>query len=83
VPRCLRSIADVLQSGGGRVPRHLFLPRFYEDDPGTGRWLPVSPDTVGTRAWLERVYRNTTWVTQLDGRDDSPKRAAASASHRH
>ena len=53
-----------------RVPRHVFLPRFYDQPaPRTGLWKPVDPVIVGQQAWLEHVYTDATWVTQFDGHD--------------
>ncbi|WP_162452892.1 ATP-grasp peptide maturase system methyltransferase [Phytoactinopolyspora mesophila] len=61
-----------------RVPRHVFLPRFYarqETDRGPTAWVPVTRETAGNDAWLTKVYENTTWTTQLDGNDASWDRA--------
>ncbi|MQY05719.1 ATP-grasp peptide maturase system methyltransferase [Actinomadura macrotermitis] len=52
-----------------RVPRHLFVPEFFQrtDPPGKGTlWAPVSSEH-DTGRWLDLAYRNETWVTQLDG----------------
>lgn len=57
-----------------RVPRHLFVPRFYEQVIGTDGmpyWTPVTAEHSGTGTWLEKVYSDTTLVTQLNGNDDS------------
>lgn len=57
-----------------RVPRHVFLPRFYawkDTDGGPTAWVPVSRESAGEDAWLTQVYENTTWTTQLDGSDAS------------
>ncbi|WP_162606406.1 ATP-grasp peptide maturase system methyltransferase [Jiangella asiatica] len=57
-----------------RVPRHVFLPRFYawqDSDRGPTAWVPFTRETAGDDAWLTKVYENTTWTTQLDGNDDS------------
>jgi methyltransferase of ATP-grasp peptide maturase system len=51
-----------------KVPRHPFLPFFYKDAPGPDgitRYVPVSRDQ-DPGEWLTLVYRNKTWVTQLD-----------------
>lgn len=57
------------------VPREAFLGdqiyRRVDGQPAT-LWEPVSPASVGMAAWLDLVYRNETWVTQLDGRDRTP-----------
>ncbi|HEX3792635.1 MAG TPA: methyltransferase domain-containing protein [Pseudonocardiaceae bacterium] len=45
------------------VPRHVFLPRFFQPD-ADGRWAATDstdPD------WLDLVYRDRVLVTQLDG----------------
>ncbi|MFD9463108.1 methyltransferase domain-containing protein [Streptomyces sp. NPDC060027] len=44
------------------VPRHLFVPRFHQQD-STGAWQPLTwPDP----AYLETVYSDTALTTQLD-----------------
>jgi protein-L-isoaspartate(D-aspartate) O-methyltransferase len=45
------------------VPRHVFLPRFFRQTPDHSGWEPVSDHDPG---WLEMVYSDATWVTQLD-----------------
>ncbi|SBW17509.1 hypothetical protein FDG2_0250 [Candidatus Protofrankia californiensis] len=52
------------------VPRHVFLPRFYRKKPGTFDYEPVIREPIGDRAWLDLVYSDETWVTQVDGKDD-------------
>ncbi|MGH3909992.1 MAG: methyltransferase domain-containing protein [Pseudonocardiaceae bacterium] len=50
------------------VPRHEFVPRYYELDTGTrpATWTCHEPgDEAGTARWLERVYSPTTLVTEL------------------
>ena len=50
------------------VPRHVFLPSFYQDAPGPDgitRYTAVSRDSDPAR-WLELAYEDRTWVTQLD-----------------
>ncbi|MDI3386536.1 hypothetical protein QIS99_09970 [Streptomyces sp. B-S-A8] len=50
------------------VPREVFLPSFFTDAPGPDgitRYTHVSRDN-GEQEWLRLVYRNRTWVTQLD-----------------
>lgn len=50
-----------------QVPRHLFVPEFFEgidSDRGT-LWAQVSSEH-DTGRWLDLAYRNETWVTQLD-----------------
>jgi methyltransferase of ATP-grasp peptide maturase system len=76
----LRGLADELVATGDlrspewrqaveRVPRHVFIPRFYHaiSDGGPTRYARVSPASHGVDAWLAMAYRNETWVTQLDG----------------
>jgi methyltransferase of ATP-grasp peptide maturase system len=74
-----RSLADELEGTGDlrsprwrraveRVPRHLFVPAFFQatDVPGRGAlWAPVTDRQHDE--WLELAYCNKTWVTQLDG----------------
>lgn len=78
--RALRErLADELEHDGSlrspewrraveKVPRHPFLPSFYRDAPGPDgvtRYTPVSRERDPDE-WLTLVYRNKTWVTQLD-----------------
>jgi methyltransferase of ATP-grasp peptide maturase system len=35
--------------------------------PSGGRWHPVNRQTVGDDQWLQLIYTDTTWVTQVDG----------------
>ncbi|MFD0276219.1 methyltransferase domain-containing protein [Kitasatospora sp. NPDC127111] len=49
-----------------QVPRHLFVPTFYEQD-GTGRWSEVTTATPGYR---ENVYANRALTTQI--KDNEP-----------
>ncbi|WP_326699075.1 ATP-grasp peptide maturase system methyltransferase [Streptomyces sp. NBC_01754] len=79
--RLRRALADHLEKGGvletsawrkavEDVPRELFLPSFFKDGPGPDgitRYTPVSRD-ADEDEWLSLVYRNETWVTQIDGR---------------
>jgi protein-L-isoaspartate O-methyltransferase len=66
------------------VPRHRFVPLFYERRPGTG-WTPVSADDPATRQeWVDAVYANRSLVTQIGvvpdgGRDRSGPTSSASA----
>ena len=49
------------------VPRHRFLSRFFRQTADFSGWEPVSerdPD------WLDLVYTDATWVTQLDNDPD-------------
>jgi methyltransferase of ATP-grasp peptide maturase system len=57
-----------------QVPREQFLGgRVYRciDGPGATLWEPTTPGEIGQAAWLELAYENTTWVTQLDGHDQT------------
>ncbi|RKT57951.1 protein-L-isoaspartate(D-aspartate) O-methyltransferase [Saccharothrix australiensis] len=56
------------------VPRHVFLPWFFAQDPD-GRWAPVTADHPDH---LAAVYRNEVRVTQLDGSDEAWEQALAS-----
>ncbi|MCE7081769.1 ATP-grasp peptide maturase system methyltransferase [Streptomyces sp. ST2-7A] len=54
-----------------RVPRHLFVPTFFQrtDGPGPTTWTPRTGE-LGEKeptSRLETVYSNTTLVTRLDG----------------
>ncbi|WP_016908388.1 ATP-grasp peptide maturase system methyltransferase [Streptomyces xiaopingdaonensis] len=74
-----QDLANLLQQGGvlktaewrravEDVPRERFLRFFFKDAPGPDghlRYTPVCPDT-NEDEWLALVYRNETWVTQLD-----------------
>lgn len=50
--------ADALRA----VPRHVFVPQFYE--PGSDGWETVSASTDPTR-WAERIYSDCSLVTVL------------------
>jgi methyltransferase of ATP-grasp peptide maturase system len=52
------------------VPRDVFLPRFYRRTAGTFDHEPVTRAAVGDQRWLDMVYADETWVTQVDGSDD-------------
>lgn len=49
------------------IPRHNFLPRFFRQSPDQSGWEPVS---VSDPDALEMIYRDATWVTQLDNDPD-------------
>ncbi|MER7959192.1 methyltransferase [Streptomyces sp. NPDC096030] len=78
--RALRAgLADELEADGSlrspqwrkaveTVPREAFLPEFFTDGTGTDgitRYTKTSRDS-GENGWLNLVYQNKTWVTQLD-----------------
>lgn len=46
-----------------RVPRHVFLPRFFRQSADLSGWEAITVDDPGA---VEMVYRAATWVTQLD-----------------
>ncbi len=48
------------------VPRHVFLPRFFRQTADHTGWEAVDESVPG---WLDLVYSNVTWVTQLDSDD--------------
>ncbi|WP_405798358.1 ATP-grasp peptide maturase system methyltransferase [Streptomyces sp. NBC_01506] len=50
------------------VPRELFVDDAFFRHVGTG-WTPVRRAESGDAEWLEMVYTDSTWVTQVDGRD--------------
>ncbi|WUH99526.1 ATP-grasp peptide maturase system methyltransferase [Spirillospora sp. NBC_00431] len=71
-------LADELQRSGAlrsphwrqaveRIPRHEFLPEFFEsiETPHGTHWEPVTRAGLPDR-WLDLAYQNKTWVTQLD-----------------
>jgi methyltransferase of ATP-grasp peptide maturase system len=43
------------------TPRHVFVPRFYEQQPEDGEWREVRSDSDG----LERIYSNTGLFTKI------------------
>jgi methyltransferase of ATP-grasp peptide maturase system len=45
-----------------RVPRHAFLPRYFQQK--SGRWAAVD---TGDENWLTQIYADRVLVTQLDG----------------
>ena len=62
------------QAAFTQVPRHVFLPRFFHQQP-RGRWVAVDaadPD------WLPLIYSDTVLVTQLD---DDPTRWDTARQH--
>ncbi len=70
-------LAEVLQADGDlhdpawreavlAVPRHEFIPRYYRQDNGAGRWVLVEPDDEdSTQRWLDLVYSPTTLITDI------------------
>lgn len=52
----------------GTVPRHVFLPEFFQDAPGADGVTEYTPVDRGRDPdrWLRLCYENRTWVTQLD-----------------
>lgn len=81
VRRLKYALADDLSSKGyihtpawrkafERVPRHVFVPRFFLDREHTGRYEPVDGSNPGQHdEWLTSVYSDETLITQLDGTD--------------
>lgn len=79
------AMADQLQETGAirtpgwrdavlAVPREAFLPRFYDQGTnadGFSEYRPVTAGAVGADGWLDLVYQDQTWVTQLDHDDTS------------
>jgi methyltransferase of ATP-grasp peptide maturase system len=47
-----------------QVPRHLFVPRFLDSDDGGERVIDGA-DATQHEQWLDRVYSDTTLITQL------------------
>ena len=60
-----------------QVPRHLFLPAFYNRTPGA--WELITPEIVGQERWLQLVYRDITWVQRLDGPGNTAGTPASSS----
>jgi methyltransferase of ATP-grasp peptide maturase system len=54
------------------VPRHLFLPRFFGLTPDGSAYLAIDEHHP---QWLELVYRNAVWPTQLDANPSAWQRA--------
>ncbi|WP_157930531.1 methyltransferase domain-containing protein [Glycomyces xiaoerkulensis] len=54
------------ESAFASVPRHVFVPYFFDLD-SAGRWIPVTVETTDEASWLGQVYTDRTCVTQLDG----------------
>ncbi|MEU6698975.1 methyltransferase domain-containing protein [Pseudonocardia sp. NPDC046786] len=52
--------ADVMQA----VPRHAFVPRFYEQSPDQSGWEIVSEQTAPER-WAEAIYSDRSLATEL------------------
>jgi methyltransferase of ATP-grasp peptide maturase system len=61
------------------VPRHLFLGDSVFRGTGAG-WEPLHRSEVGEDEWLRMAYSDTTWVTQVDGRDAAACDAPVSGS---
>lgn len=74
-----RRLADALERTGDlrsrpwrraveAVPREAFLPEFFRpiDGPEGTLWEPLTSDPVDEPRRLELIYRDETWVTQLD-----------------
>ncbi len=59
--------APAWQSAFAEVPRHIFLSRFYRQTPDLSGWQAIDHEHP---EWLDLVYSNTTWVTQLDHDDE-------------
>ncbi|CAL9427722.1 ATP-grasp peptide maturase system methyltransferase [Streptomyces sp. enrichment culture] len=61
------------------VDRGLFIPSAIYRPSGAG-WEPVGRGEVSEEEWLRMVYRDRTWVTQVDGVDaaDAPGPIAGS-----
>jgi protein-L-isoaspartate(D-aspartate) O-methyltransferase len=65
------------------VPRHEFVPRYYEQDTTTcpARWVLREPhDKASTARWLDLVYSTTTLVTDVADYADRGIQIAVSSS---
>ncbi|MGN5634223.1 ATP-grasp peptide maturase system methyltransferase [Streptomyces sp. AC154] len=61
--------SDVLRAAR-TVPRETFLGSAVyvpSDPPGVTVWTPTRRADVPAEEWMRLTYRNTTWVTQIDG----------------
>ncbi|MFG3287231.1 ATP-grasp peptide maturase system methyltransferase [Streptomyces sp. NPDC048179] len=72
-PELRRALADAIHTDDPAwrraletVPRELFLGDALFRPAGT-QWAPVHRDQAGADEWLHMVYKDQTWVTQLDG----------------
>src|SRR5581483_8645574 len=54
------------QDAFNRVPRHVFLPRFFQLTPDGRRYEAIGADHPG---WLNIIYSNSVATTQLDSDD--------------
>jgi methyltransferase of ATP-grasp peptide maturase system len=55
-----------------RVPRHVFVPRFFLDRQRNGRYESIEVSNPGQyEEWLAAVYSDEVLITQLDGTDDT------------
>lgn len=61
------------------VDRGVFIPSAVYRPSGAG-WEPVSRAEVGEEEWLRMVYRDRTWVTQVDGVDAADARGPMTGS---
>jgi methyltransferase of ATP-grasp peptide maturase system len=61
------------------VPRHVFVPRYHQQDP-TGAWHESDTSTpTGKQDWLDKVYSNSVLITAL-GADDTGTTVLSSSS---
>jgi methyltransferase of ATP-grasp peptide maturase system len=70
-------VSEAWREAFATVPRQVFLPRFFALTPDGAAYVAIDEQR---RDWLELVYRNAVWPTQLDAdpaawqrtRDDGP-----------
>lgn len=69
------------QAAFERVPRHVFVPRFFFDREHIGQFRPVDGRDPAQQAdWLTAVYSNEALITQLGGDDHAWQTAAATGT---
>ncbi|MGH3923170.1 MAG: protein-L-isoaspartate O-methyltransferase, partial [Pseudonocardiaceae bacterium] len=62
-----------------RVPRHVFLPKFFRPTGDGFGYTPVSAET-GEEEWLRLAYADDAWTTQLDADPSKWREARASGT---
>lgn len=71
----------LLRVGVQQVPRHVLVPRFYEQHAPQMDWQEVRGDNPAQRErWLETVYSNKPLITSLADNGDGNPVAASSSS---
>jgi protein-L-isoaspartate(D-aspartate) O-methyltransferase len=69
------------QAAFDRVPRHVFVPRFFFDREHDGRYAVIDgSNPIQHEQWLSRVYADEPLITQLNGDDTAWATAAETGS---